>query len=90
MKVLHVITYLSDGGGAEKLLEDLLPTMKERGVEVSVAVLKDIDTNNKKNLLATGIKIIPVGSGSSLYSPIKMLKLIQIMRKYDVVQKGSF
>ena len=40
MKVLHVITYLSDGGGAEKLLEDLLPTMNGKGVDVSVAVLK--------------------------------------------------
>ena len=85
MKVLHVITYLSDGGGAEKLLEDLLPTLRDKHMDVSVAVLRDIDTNNSRTLREKGINIIHVGGGNALYSPIKMLKLIPIMRQYDVV-----
>lgn len=85
MRVLHVITYLSDGGGAEKLLEDLLPALRDKNVDISVAVLRDIDTNNSRNLRENGIDIIKVGGGRSLYSPIKMLKLIPIMREYDVV-----
>ena len=85
MKVLHVITYLSDGGGAEKLLEDLLPTMKEKGIDVSVAVLRDIDTQNSRTLEEKGVNIIRVGCGNRLYSPIKMVKLISIMNQFDVV-----
>lgn len=85
MKVLHVITYLSDGGGAEKLLEDLLPTMKEKGVDVSVAVLKHMDTTNYQKLKSTGINVITIGSGAKLYSFTKMMKLSPIMKQYDVV-----
>lgn len=85
MKVLHVITYLSDGGGAEKLLEDLLPTMKEKGVDVSVAVLRHMDTNNYQRLKSAGINVITIGSGPKLYSLSKMRKLRPIMKQYDVV-----
>ena len=85
MKVLHVITYLSDGGGAEKLLEDLLPTMKEKGVDVSVAVLRHMDTDNYQRLKSAGINVITIGSGPKLYSLSKMRKLRPIMKQYDVV-----
>lgn len=85
MKVLHVITYLSDGGGAEKLLEDLLPTMREKGVDVSVAVLKHMDTTNYKKLVNAGINVITIGSSAKLYSFSKMMKLLPIMKQYDVV-----
>lgn len=85
MKVLHVITYLSDGGGAEKLLEDLLPTMKEKGIDISVAVLRDIDSQNSRTLKEKGVNIIRVGGGNRLYSPYKMMKLISIMNQFDVV-----
>lgn len=85
MKVLHVITYLSDGGGAEKLLEDLLPSIKQKGIEVAVAVLRDIVSNNSRVLRNNGIEIIPIGNGERLYSPLKMIRLISVMRQYDVV-----
>ena len=85
MKVLHVITYLSDGGGAEKLLEDLLPTMKKKGVDVSVAVLRHMNTNNYQRLKSAGINVITIGSGPKLYSLSKMRKLRPIMKQYDIV-----
>lgn len=85
MRVLHVINYLSDGGGAEKLMEDLLPALKEKGVEVSIAVLRSLDTNNSRNLTKQGIKIIKIGKGIKLYSFRKMLRLISVMKDYDIV-----
>ena len=85
MKVLHIITYLSDGGGAEKLLESLLPTLQQKGIEVSVAVLRNLDTNNARILRENGINIIKIGDGDGLYSPIKMIKLIPIMKGFDIV-----
>lgn len=85
MRVLHVITYLSDGGGAEKLMEDLIPTMKDKGIDVSIAVLRDIDTANYRHLRSEGINIIKVGRGDKLYSLSKMLRLLKIMKDFDVV-----
>ncbi len=85
MKVLHAINYLSDGGGAEKLMEDLLPAIKSRGVDVSVAVLRDIDTENSRYLRSQGIEIINIGGGESLYGIRKMLKLLPVMKKFDIV-----
>jgi glycosyltransferase involved in cell wall biosynthesis len=85
MKVLHVITSLSDGGGAEKLMEDVLPMIKAKGLDVSIAVLNDMDTNNKKNLKAKGINVIKIGSGEKIYSLLKMLKLVPIMKDFDIV-----
>lgn len=85
MKVLHVINYLSDGGGAEKLMEDLLPTIKNSGVDVSVAVLRDMDTHNSRHIRSHGIEIINIGNGNGLYSVKKMLGLIPVMKRFDVV-----
>lgn len=85
MKVLHVINALSDGGGAEKLMEDLLPAIKQKGVDVSVAVLMDLDSKNTQHIKDAGIEIIPIGSGKRLYSIPKMLKLIKVMRRFDIV-----
>lgn len=85
MKVLHVINALSDGGGAEKLMEDLLPAIKQKGVDVSVAVLWNMDTKNSQHIKDAGIEIIPIGTGKRLYSIPKMLKLIKVMRRFDIV-----
>ena len=41
MKILHVITSLRTGG-AEKLMVDLLPRMKERGHEVDLCVFNTV------------------------------------------------
>ncbi len=85
MKVLHVINALSDGGGAEKLMEDLLPAVKHKGIDVSVAVLMDMDSKNSQHIKDAGIEIIPIGSGKRLYSIPKMLKLIKVMKRFDIV-----
>lgn len=85
MKILHVITFLSDAGGAEKLMESLLPVMKNKNIDVSIAVLAELGSENERIIRENGIEIIRIGSGSSLYNPVKMLKLIPIMRKFDVV-----
>ena len=85
MKILHVITFLSDAGGAEKLMETLLPTMKDRGVDVSIAVLCELNSENERIIRDHGININKIGFGSSLYNPIKMLQLIPVMRRFDIV-----
>lgn len=85
MKVLHCITQLSDAGGAEKLLQDLLPALQERGVEAACAVLYGHDSENKRSLEQNGIRVFELSYNTRYYNPLKVFKLLPIMRRYDIV-----
>lgn len=82
MKILHVITSLYTGG-AEKLMVDLLPRMKERGHEVDLCVFDGVRTPFYEELEHRGVKVIPLGH--SVYSPLYIGKLIKLMQGYDIV-----
>ena len=82
MKILHVITSLRTGG-AEKLMVDMLPRIKALGVEVDLCVFDGVRTPFYEELEKKGLKIIPFGT--SVYSPLNILRLLKLMRKYDVV-----
>lgn len=84
MRILHVITSLRTGG-AEKLMVDLLPRLKERGFDVDLLLLDGIDTPFRRDVEAAGIKVFDLGIGGSVYSPLRLLKLISFLRKYDVI-----
>lgn len=82
MKILHVITSLRTGG-AEKLMVDLLPRMKAMGAEVDLCVFDGVRTPFYEELEKKGVRIISLGT--SVYSPFNILRLLKLMRKYDVV-----
>ena len=84
MRILHVITSLRTGG-AEKLMVDLLPRLKESGHEVDLLLFDGVDTPFWHQAEAAGIRIFDLGVGGSVYSPVKLFKLIPFMRRYDVV-----
>lgn len=84
MKILHVITSLRTGG-AEKLMVDLLPRLKAKGHDVDLLLFDGIDTPFRRNVEAAGIKVFDLGTGGSVYSPMRLLKLFPYLRKYDVV-----
>ncbi len=84
MKILHVITSLRTGG-AEKLMVDLLPRLKSKGVDVELLLFDGTDTPFRRAAEGAGIKVHDLGTGSNVYSPLKFLKLIPYLRKYDVV-----
>lgn len=84
MKILHVITSLYTGG-AEKLMVDLLPRLKERGDDVDLLLFDGAETPFRQQVEAAGIRVFDLGKGGSVYSPLKLLKLIPFLRKYDVV-----
>ena len=56
MKILHVITSLSTGG-AEHLLVDMLPRLRDMGHTVEVAVFKSKRTTFYEQIERAGIKI---------------------------------
>ena len=91
MKVLHVINSLR-AGGAEKLLEDLLPRMNGRdGVQTDVLLLTDEGNVFDKNLIEAGIPIYVVPL-KSVYNPLNIIYLRRyvLKHKYDIVHVHLF
>lgn len=86
MKVLHVITSLNIGG-AEKLMVDLLPRLKQRGVEVELLVFVGTRTMFYDQLEREGIKITAFSERGSVYNPLHLVRLFRFLKKkhFDVV-----
>lgn len=84
MKILHVITSLRTGG-AEKLMVDLLPRLRDMGHEVDLCVFDGIRTAFYQDLENEGIKIIPLRLGGSVYDPRNIFSLFSLIKNYDVV-----
>lgn len=83
MRILHVITDLNTGG-AEKLLVDLLPILKERG-DVELALFVGTRTPFFDVLERTGIKIHVFANSGSVYNPVSIIKLAKLARLFDIV-----
>lgn len=84
MKILHVITSLRIGG-AEKLMVDLLPRIKAEGHEVELLLFDGTGTPFRRDIENAGIKVFDLGKGGSVYSPLRLLKLMPYLKKYDIV-----
>ena len=84
MRILHVITSLRTGG-AEKLMVDLLPRLKDCGLDVELLLFDGTDTPFRQEAELAGIKVYDLGKGGSVYSPLRFFKLLPYLRKYDVV-----
>lgn len=84
MKILHVITSLRTGG-AEKLMVDVLPRLRDKGHEVDLLLFDGTETPFRHQLEAAGIKVYDLGKGRSVYSPLNLIRLIPYLRKYDIV-----
>lgn len=84
MKILHIITSLHTGG-AEKLIVDLIPRLRKLGHSVDVVLFDGSDTPFKQQLVTSGIRIIELSKGGSVYTPLHIFKLIPIIRKYDII-----
>ncbi len=87
MKILHVITSLQTGG-AEKLMVDLLPRLRDAGHEVELAVFNGRITPFYEQLQQKGIHIHRfMPNGGNVYNPVNLWKLVRLIRRghYDIV-----
>ena len=84
MKILHVITTLGTGG-AEKLITEIAPLMRDQGHTVDVCVFVGGDTPFRQALIDKGIKVIEFSQHGSVYNPKHIFQLVRLMRKYDIV-----
>ncbi|MCQ2285194.1 MAG: glycosyltransferase [Bacteroidales bacterium] len=84
MKLLHVITSLRTGG-AEKLMVDLLPRLRDMGNEVELLVFDGTRTAFFDQLETAGIKVNFLQVGGSVYNPLNILRLRKFLKCFDVV-----
>lgn len=86
MKILHCITCIDDAGGAEKLMEDLLPGLRHFGCDVSCLVFNGFDSKNRKKNEEHGVKVYELGHNNNhYYNPLYIFKLIRYVRKYNII-----
>lgn len=84
MRILHVITSLQTGG-AEMLVVNLMPRFKALEHEVGVVVFNGEHTALMERLEKECPECKIYRLGTSCYNPWHIIRLIGIMRKYDVV-----
>lgn len=84
MKLLHVITSLRTGG-AEKLMVDLLPMLRDLGNDVELLLFDGIRTKFMEQLERSGINMHFSRVGGSVYNPNNILYLRNIINQFDIV-----
>lgn len=84
MKILHVITSLKTGG-AEHLMVDLLPRLRDLGNDVEIAIFCSKETTFYHQLVQLGIKIHGFSQDDGVYSYKHIFRLKRLMKNFDVV-----
>lgn len=84
MKILHVITSLQTGG-AEKLMVDLLPKLKSKGYDADLLLFDGKNTPFRQEVESSGVKVFDLGTGGSVYSLKKLIRLAPFFKNYDII-----
>ena len=84
MKILHVISTLQMGG-AEHLMVDLLPALRDLGNEVELLLINGSRTPFYEELERRGIKIHKIQDQGRIYSPFHIFKAKKYMNPFDVI-----
>lgn len=84
MRILHIITSLHTGG-AEKLMVDLLPRLRDAGNEVELVVFDGTRTPFYQQLVAAGIPVHSLSDGGSVYNPKFIFALKRFLVGFDIV-----
>ena len=84
MHILHVITRLLPGG-AEKLMTDLLPRLRDKGHEVELLVFDGTPAPFLDQVRAADIPVHISAVGVNVYHPRHLLPLQRLMSRFDIV-----
>lgn len=88
MKILHIINGLG-GGGAEKLIIDMMPLLVKKGNDADILLLNGEQTAFYNELEKQEVGRI-FSLGSSFYNPLYIFKIIPYLSQYDVVHVHLF
>ncbi|MFO7626678.1 MAG: glycosyltransferase [Candidatus Fermentibacteraceae bacterium] len=81
LKLLHVINNLRFGG-AEVLLRDSLPLMRDRGLSVSILILSDHDEEILKDIEGMGFNVLR-SRARDLSSPAQVPQIRRLLKSAD-------
>lgn len=90
MRILHVITTL-DTGGAERLMVDLLPLLRDKGHQVELLLFNGVMTPFREELEQQGIVIHELTNvpgnvrHTEVYNPLNIFRLRRYMKGYDLI-----
>lgn len=85
MKILHAITSLYTGG-AERLMVELLPLLKENGNNhVDLLLINGVETQFKKTIVQKGMNLISLSTTNDVYNPKNIMRMRPYMRQYDII-----
>lgn len=84
MKILQVITSL-EIGGAETLVVNLIPRFCALGHTVDLCIFNGAETPLMQRLKAESPQTKIYALGHSVYNPLYILKLMKIMKGYDII-----
>jgi glycosyltransferase involved in cell wall biosynthesis len=76
-------------GGAEKLIRDMTLFL-DKSIQFDVIILNSKNAVYKEEIERAGIKVISIDSRFGIYNPLNVLKLIKILKNYDVVHGHVF
>ena len=88
MRILHVITSLRTGG-AEKLMVDLLPKLRDLGNEVEILLFDGIPTPFYDQLISAGIQVNALRVGGRVYNPANILALRPYLKRFDIIHSHN-
>ena len=84
MRILHVITSLRTGG-AEKLMVDLLPKLRDLGNDVEILLFDGTSTPFYDQMVSAGIPVNVLRVGGSVYNPANIFALRPYLKRFDVI-----
>lgn len=84
MRILHIITSLNTGG-AEKLLVDMIPQLRDKGNLVDILLFDETVTPFKQQLEEQGVKVYGFIHGGFVYNPCYIFRLMPFLSKYDII-----
>src|SRR3954452_5617738 len=89
MRILTVIDSLNLAG-AEALIKDTVPRIVARGIDVSIAVLKEMpDSPFEREMHDKGVPFLSTAPGG-IYSPLHVFSLARQMEDFDLVHVRLF
>lgn len=91
MKILHIINNLGSGG-AEKLLEELLPILKEnKDIKIDLLLLTNENNVFEKELREKNVNI-DIIKYKNIYNPLNIFEIAKYVNKnnYDIIHSHLF
>ncbi len=88
MRILHVITSLRTGG-AEKLMVDLLPKLRDLDNEVEILLFDGTSTPFYDQLKSEGIQVNFLRVGGSVYNPANIFALRPYLKHFDIIHSHN-